>query len=66
MQYFGKKVRRREWKGYWAWENGSIMMHCEDGTVMNILDTDDPVYTLTNIASRDWEVVETEVSYEDS
>jgi len=47
----GKKVRLPSWSGYWAWENGTIMMHCHDGRVLDIRNTDDPAYTFTNIAS---------------
>ena len=54
----GKKVRRSPWKGYWAWENNTIMMHCADGTVLDIRKTDNPAFTFTNIATDDWEVAE--------
>ena len=53
----GKKVRLPHWKGYWAWENGTIMMHCRDGKVLDIRETDDPAYTFTNIASSEWKVI---------
>lgn len=53
----GKKVKRPLWDGYWAWENGTIMMHCKDGNVIDIRQTDNPAYTFTNIAERDWRVV---------
>ena len=58
MYIEGKKARRRGWKGYWAWENGTIMMHGEDGTVTNILDTNDAVDTLLSICAEDWEEAE--------
>lgn len=54
----GKKVRLSSWKGYWAWENNTIMMHCADGTALDIRKTDNPAFTLSNIATDDWEVVE--------
>lgn len=54
----GKKVKLPLWSGYWAWENGTIMMHCRDGKVLDIRETDNPAYTFTNIASREWQVVE--------
>lgn len=53
----GKKVRLPSWSGYWAWENGTIMMHCHDGRVLDIRNTDDPAYTFTNIASSAWKIV---------
>lgn len=54
----GKKVRLIGWDGYWAWENNTIMMHCADGRVIDIRDTDDVSYTFGNIALDHWEEVE--------
>ena len=54
----GKKVKLPSWSGYWAWENRTIMMHCRDGSVIDIRNTDNPVYTYTNIASDDWIIAE--------
>ena len=56
----GKKIKLPQWSGYWAWENGTIMMHCRDGRVIDIRETDNPAYTFTNVASREWQVVEEE------
>lgn len=53
----GNKVKRPFWSGYWQFENGTIMMHCCDGEVKDIRNTDDVVFTFSNIASKDWEVV---------
>lgn len=55
----GKKIKRPLWEGYWAWEDNTIMMHCRDGSVSDIRTTENPAYTFTNIAQRDWMVVET-------
>lgn len=54
----GKKVRLSSWKGYWAWENNTIMMHCADGTVLDIRETDNPAFTFSNVASDEWQVME--------
>ena len=54
----GKKIKRPLWDGYWVWENNTIMMHCRDGSVTDIRDTEFPAYTFSNIAERDWMVVE--------
>lgn len=51
-------VKRPLWSGYWAWEDGTIMMHCRDGQVIDIRQTDNVAYTFDNVASRDWMVVE--------
>lgn len=58
----GYKIKRKEWKGYWDLENGEVIMHCAtpDGdelTPINIKDTDDIIFTLSNVAADDWEVV---------
>lgn len=53
----GEKIKRPHWSGYWAWENGTIMMHCKDGKVLDIRETDDPSYTFDNVAAHDWEVM---------
>ena len=53
-----KKIKLPSWSGYWAWENGTIMMHCKDGSVIDIRKTDNATYTFSNIASNDWQVVE--------
>lgn len=54
----GKKIKLPHWKGYWAWENNTIMMHCRDGRVLDIRETDNPAYTFSNVASHDWITVE--------
>lgn len=51
----GHKVRRKHWKGYWAWENGTIMMHCGNGEVLDIRHTDNVEFTMMNILADDWE-----------
>jgi hypothetical protein len=53
----GGAVKLPEWKGYWKYENGTIMMYCKDGEVIDIRETDNVDYTLTNILRDDWELV---------
>ena len=43
----GKKVKCPEWLGFWQMKNGKIMMHCKDGNVINLTDTEDIIYTLS-------------------
>lgn len=50
----GIKVKLPSWSGYWCWENDTIMMHCKDGKVLDIRETDRVEYTMSNIASEDW------------
>lgn len=55
----GKKVKLPEWEGYWVWNNEkeSIFMHCKDGQVLDIRETQDVYFTFSNVAREDWEVV---------
>lgn len=55
----GKLITLPEWSGYWKWnkDTNSIDIHCKDGIVMDIRNTEDLDYTLRFIISRDdWEV----------
>jgi hypothetical protein len=54
----GHKVKRKHWQGYWKIENGEILMHCRDGKVFNIRESDDILYTISNIACDDWEIAD--------
>lgn len=54
----GAKVKLPSWAGYWAWEDGSIKMHCKDGRVLDIRETENPEYTFGNIASDEWIIAE--------
>ena len=53
----GYKVKLPHWKGYWVLEGDKVMMYSKDGTVMNLTDTKDIIYTLTNLANNQWEVL---------
>lgn len=50
----GGKVKRPHWDGYWAFENGTIMMHTKEGDVMDLFDTKMKEYTLDNMAAVDF------------
>lgn len=54
----GKKVRLPIWGGFWQKDGNEIMMHCHDGRVLNIRENDNIFWTLENICSDEWEVVE--------
>lgn len=67
----GHKVKRHHWTGYWykgksidikpdgrAEEISAIFMHTYDGKEINLTDTNDIFYTLSNCACDDWEIVE--------
>lgn len=54
----GHKVKRKHWDGYWAIENGEIIMHTRKGQIINIRDSEDMLYTVSNMACDDWEIVQ--------
>lgn len=54
----GHKIKRSHWGGYWKLEDGKVMMHTWDGKVINLLDTKDVMYTLSNCACDDWEIAD--------
>jgi hypothetical protein len=54
----GIKVKLPSWAGFWAWENGTIMMHCKDGKVIDIRETEVPDYTFTNVGSDEWTIAD--------
>lgn len=50
----GKKVKLPSWDGYWYWKDNTIRMHCKDGKILDIRETERVEYTLNNITSEDW------------
>lgn len=54
----GKKVKLPFWSGYWQKDGNEIIMHCHDGRVLNIRESDNIFWTLENICSDEWEIVE--------
>lgn len=54
----GKDIKRSSWKGFWRKENRTIAMHCKDGRVIPLTDSEDVFYTFSHIVADDWEVVD--------
>lgn len=54
----GRKVKLPSWAGYWEKEGDTVKMHCKDGRTLDIRETEDVFYTLSNIASDKWEIVD--------
>lgn len=54
----GHKIKRNHWGGYWEIEGGEIMMHCRDGKVINIRESNDILYTVSNMACNDWKIID--------
>lgn len=53
----GSKIRRQEWKGYWEWKHETIIIHCWNGEVLDIRNTDNIGGTIENIIAEDWVIV---------
>ena len=54
----GHKVRRRHWTGYWVMDGKEVIMHTHDGKEINIRESEDMLYTLSNMACDDWEIAD--------
>jgi hypothetical protein len=51
----GTPIKRIVWRGYWVYRFGKIEMHTKNGDVVNFLDTEDVLFTLSGILQDDWE-----------
>lgn len=60
----GKKVKLPSWTGYWCCEDDSIKMHCKDGRVLDITESEDIFYTLSNIVSDEWMILDDDYTFE--
>lgn len=60
----GTPLKRKIWKGFWSWDEvrKTIMMHCENGDVIDIRMSKDMDFTLSNMYSLDWEIATPENS----
>lgn len=56
----GAKIKLPSWGGYWYWDDEmqTIMMHCKDGTVLDIRETQVVEYTTMNICSDEWVIAD--------
>ena len=52
----GQRVKLPSWGGFWAWEDGTIMMHCKDGRILDIRETEDVAFAMGNVASDEWQI----------
>ena len=52
----GMPIKRKEWEGYWVLEGKDVVIHLKEGTDLNLLDTEDVMFTLSHTAKDDWEV----------
>lgn len=54
----GKRIRLPEWIGYWFMNGCNIFIHCSDGKVMDIRETENTMETMSFILRDDWEICE--------
>lgn len=53
----GAKIKRSHWRGFLMKENGTITLHCKDGSVIPSFKTDDIFVDFYNIVADDWELL---------
>lgn len=53
----GYDVKLPEWKGFWRWKDNEVYMYLEEGGEKRLFDSDQALYTLTNMAREDWQLV---------
>ena len=58
----GHKVTRTTWKGYWCILNGEIIMVTKDGKAVNLRESPDMIYTISNMLCDDWGVCDDRVA----
>lgn len=58
----GMAVKRPTWTGYWKLDGDTLNMHCKDGRVLSLKDSENELYTMENMAADDWEVT-TQVNF---
>lgn len=54
----GHKIRRKHWTGYWVMEDGEVFMYTYDGRKLNVRESEDMMYTMSNMACDDWEIAD--------
>ena len=57
----GHKVTRTTWSGYWCIRNGEIIMVTREGKAVNLRQSPDMIYTISNMLCDDWGVCDDRV-----
>lgn len=52
-----KKIKRKSWIGYWMYDKytDKVLMHCKDGNIINMTNTDNILFTISHMGESDWE-----------
>ncbi|PFP32559.1 hypothetical protein COJ93_26320 [Bacillus anthracis] len=56
----GTPIKRKEWRGYWKYENGNVVIYTKTGEVIDLKETNDILFTISHITQDDWEVATNE------
>lgn len=56
----GTPIKRKVWRGYWVYRYGKIQMYTKKGDIVDFLDSQDILFTLSGILEDDWEVATNE------
>ena len=58
----GVPIKRKPWLGYWryATDTNSITMYTKEGLIIPLVETNDILYTISNIVTDDWEIATNE------
>lgn len=51
----GTPIKRKVWRGYWVYKYGKIEIHSKNGSVIDFLETEDVLFTISGILQDDWE-----------
>lgn len=56
----GTPIKRKVWGGYWVYKRGVIEIHTKTGEIIDFLNTEDIIFTISGILQDDWEVATNE------
>lgn len=56
----GQPIKRKSWRGYWIYKHGRIEIHAKNGDIIDFQETEDLLFTLSNIIQNDWEIATSE------
>lgn len=52
----GTPIKRKSWGGYWIFKDGKVEIHTKEGIMLDFLETEDIIFTLSHVFENDWEV----------
>lgn len=56
----GTPIKRKAWRGYWVYRYGKIEMHTKGGDIVDFVDSEDILFTLSGVLQDDWEIATNE------